>query len=178
MRNLENKSLRGLALRANRLLISPSLDSSVQSTPSPEVARAVPGSDANDTVAYFDSTFDEAMSLAREARDYLAHQERTDLAKLGPLSRLSASCESMRLTARLTQVIAWLMVQKAVHAGELTREEASGERFRLGGREVCEADAPVVDEPLPERLKQLLARSHGLYERVARLDSRLDTGTH
>ena len=76
--------------------------------------------DASQSVAYFDSTFEEAMALTRETRDYLAYQESGDLAKLNAIARLVVSCESMRLTARLTQVVAWLLVQKAVHAGELT----------------------------------------------------------
>ena len=36
------------------------------------------------------------------------------------------SVETMRLTARLGQIIAWLFVQRAMHAGELTLEEVRG----------------------------------------------------
>ncbi|MEE8505812.1 MAG: DUF1465 family protein [Kiloniellales bacterium] len=130
--------------------------------------------DASQSVAYFDSTFEEAMALTRESRDYLAYQESGDLAKLNPIARLVASCESMRLTARLTQVVAWLLVQKAVHAGELTREEAREQRYRLSGREVCEDTEPLGEAALPDRLSELLERSHQLYLRVARLDAMLD----
>jgi GH25 family lysozyme M1 (1,4-beta-N-acetylmuramidase) len=35
---------------------------------------------ATKTVTYFDSTFDEAMALTREARDYLAYQEKAPCA--------------------------------------------------------------------------------------------------
>jgi len=126
------------------------------------------------TVAYFDSTFDEALALTRQARDYLAYQEKADLANLSPVGRMAASCESMRMTARMTQVIAWLLVQKAVHAGELTREEAAGAKYRLAGQGICEDVEPLAAEPLPERLNELLARSHQMYQRVARLDAMLD----
>ncbi len=126
------------------------------------------------TITYFDNTFEEAMALIREARDYLAFQEKADLSKLTPVGRMAASCESMRLTARMTQVIAWLLVQKAVHAGDLTREAAAESQYRLSGQEVCEDDAPLAAEPLPERLMDLLERSHRLYRRVARLDAMLD----
>ena len=125
-------------------------------------------------IAYFDSTLDEAMALAREARDYLAHQKQADFDKLSPTGKLVASCESMRLTARVTQVVAWLLVQKAVHAGELTREQAAEEDYRLAGQSVCEQTEPVIDTPLPERLAQLLESSYRLYQRVARLDAMLD----
>ena len=129
---------------------------------------------AAETVAYFDTTFEEAMSLTCAARDYLAYQEKVDLAKLSPVGRMVASCETMRLTARMTQVIAWLLVQKAVHAGDITREEAKEPRYRLSGQEVCDAVEPLAAEPLPERLVELLDSSHHLYRRIARLDAMLD----
>ena len=130
--------------------------------------------DANTSIAYFDNTFGEAMALAREAREYLAYQDSGEGSRLSPKLRLTVSCEAMRMTARLTQVVAWLLVQKAVHAGELTREQASQPRYRLGGQEVCQATSPVADEPLPDRLNDMLERSHRLYQRVVRLDAMLD----
>lgn len=126
------------------------------------------------TVTYFDSTFDEAMALTREARDYLAYQEKGEMAKLSPVGRMAASCESMRMTARMTQVIAWLLVQKAVHAGDLSRDEAADSKYRLAGHEICGDIEPLAAEPLPERLTELLMRSHRMYQRVARLDATLD----
>ena len=129
---------------------------------------------AAQTVAYFDTAFEEAMSLTRAARDYLAYQEKVDLAKLSPVGRMVASCETMRMTARMTQVIAWLLVQKAVHAGDITREEAAEPRYRLSGQEVCDDVEPLAAEPLPERLVELLESSHHLYQRIARLDAMLD----
>ena len=125
-------------------------------------------------IAYFDSTLDEALALAREARDYMAHHKQAEFDQLSPAGKLVASCESMRLTARVTQVVAWLLVQKAVHAGELTREQAAEREYRLSGQSVCEATQPVIDTPMPERLAQLLESSYRLYRRVARLDAMLD----
>lgn len=126
------------------------------------------------SVAFFDSTFEEAMALTREARDYLTFQEKADLAEVDPVTRMVASCESMRLTTRLTQVVAWLLVQRAVHAGEITRQQAKQPQYRLSGREVCAETEPVAEAALPERLNELLQRSLSLYERVARLDRMLD----
>src|SRR3546814_4398512 len=88
------------------------------------------------TVAFFDSTFEEALGLTREARDYLTHVEPRERERMMPNDRMLASCEAMRLTSRLTQVMAWLLVQKAVHAGEMTREEARAPQHRLGGQSV------------------------------------------
>jgi len=126
------------------------------------------------TVAFFDSTFEEALALTREARDYLTHGEPQDRHHLTPNERMLASCEAMRLTSRLTQVMAWLLVQKAVHAGEMTREEAKAPEFRLSGKSVCEETVPPVEGQLQPRLAELLERSHSLYQRVARLDALQD----
>ena len=142
--------------------------------PSLSTNRAPLVTDAVREIAYFDSTFDEAMALTREAHDYLAHQKQADIDGLNAVGRLVASCESMRLAARVTQIVAWLLVQKAVHAGEITREEATVPERRLSGKSVCGAPEPVLDEPLPERLAELLDNSLRLYQRVARLDEMLD----
>ena len=131
-------------------------------------------SDPARPVAYFDSTYEEAVALARDARDYLLYQESADNAKLSPAGRLTVSCEAMRVTTRVTQIIAWLLVQKAVHAGEMERAQAAGPPFRLGGQKVCKAAAPPGGEALPEGLTELLDRSLSLYARVERLDAMLD----
>ena len=126
------------------------------------------------TVTFFDSTFEEALALTREARDYLTHAEPRDREHLTPNDRMLASCEAMRLTSRLTQVMAWLLVQKAVHAGEMTREEGIAPEFRLAGKSVCEDTTLPVEGKLQPRLAELLERSLNLYQRVARLDALQD----
>ena len=134
-------------------------------------------SDRGESIAFLDSTFEEALDLAREARDYLARLEPADRAKLAPEARLVTSCEAMRLTARLTQVMAWLMVQKAVAAGEMTRIEATAGSHRLEGQKICADADPVAGDYLPPRLVQLLQASHALYARAARLDALLEEGS-
>ena len=126
------------------------------------------------TVAYFDNTFEEALTLAREARNYIVYQDGSEIAKLDPAARLVVSCESMRVTARVGQIIDWLLVQKAVHAGELSRAEATEAPYRLAGQKVCAQSELVADEKIPLRLAELLERSHNLYARVQRLDAMLD----
>ncbi len=125
------------------------------------------------TVAYFDNTFGEALALAREARNYIVYQDSVEAAKLDPAERLVLACESMRVTARVGQIIAWLLVQKAVHAGELSRDEAAEAPFRLAGQKVCAVSELIADEKNPLRLAELLERSHSLYSRVERLDAML-----
>ncbi len=124
--------------------------------------------------AFFDATFQEALALTREAREYLAYQDGLDRRDMDAQGRLLASCESMRMTARLTQVMAWLLVQKAVHAGEMTPEDATAPELRLSGQEVCAESDPRINDKLQPALLDLLDRSRLLYERVARLDAMLD----
>jgi len=126
------------------------------------------------TVTFFDSTFEEALALTREARDYLTHAEPRERERMTPNDRMLASCEAMRMTSRLTQVMAWLLVQRAVHAGEMTREEARAPEYRLGGQSVCGDAKPPVEGTLQPRLAELLERSLRLYQRVARLDALQD----
>ncbi len=53
---------------------------------------------------FFDRTYREAFSLLIEARNYMAHVERCERNQLGLVGRLELACETMRVTARLTQV--------------------------------------------------------------------------
>jgi len=121
-------------------------------------------------VAFFDRTYDEAMALIREARDFFAERQRQPASPTRAAVELVTSCESMRLTARLTQIMAWLLVQKAIHAGELSRDDAIKPEHRLGGRHICEVEGPWSELGLPQRLQTLLERSLNLYSRIARLD--------
>lgn len=110
------------------------------------------------------------MALLVEARNYIAFHEASDHRNLPPHVRLQVSYESMRVTSRLTQAMAWLLAQKAVHAGELTMAQAASEEYALAGGEICSDPSGSDNEDLPSGLRGLLERSHQLYTRVARLD--------
>lgn len=120
--------------------------------------------------AFFGKTYGEAMSLLLEARDYLTYGEPVDRARLSQFDQLRLCCETMRLTARLTEIMAWLLAQRAVHAGEITQEEALGEHRALGDVSVCIDGLDAAETVMPRGLASLLERSHALYIRVARLD--------
>ncbi|MDP6709714.1 MAG: DUF1465 family protein [Alphaproteobacteria bacterium] len=125
--------------------------------------------------AFFASTYEEAFQLVLEARHYLGERSRPEVTALGVEATLAYSVESMRMTARLTQVMAWLMAMRAAHEGELSRDELSEERWRLGGHEVCLADATQGTEALPAGFRDLIERSERLFVRISRLD-RLSAG--
>ncbi|MBU2092187.1 MAG: DUF1465 family protein, partial [Alphaproteobacteria bacterium] len=84
-----------------------------------------------------DRTFDEILDLLVEARDCATAMRRRPVARRIGVAEIRASSEALRVTSRLTHAMAWVMVQKAVHAGEITPEEASAEEHRLGGQSVC-----------------------------------------
>ena len=114
-----------------------------------------------------DSLYVEAMVLADEARSYFDSAARDDRLGLEPVDRVGFSCESLKVTTRLMHVIAWLLTQRAVTAGELTRSQAGETDRRLG-------PAPNSEEALLPRLPkpaaELIRASEELYERVRRLD--------
>src|SRR4030095_10857080 len=92
-----------------------------------------------------DSLYVEAMVLADEARSYFDSAARDDRLRLEPVDRGGFSCESLKVTTRLMHVIAWLLTQRAVTAGELTRAQAGQTDRRLG-------PAPTSDDALLPRL--------------------------
>ncbi|HVJ43693.1 MAG TPA: DUF1465 family protein [Dongiaceae bacterium] len=122
------------------------------------------------TVEFFDRTMMETMALLAESRRYLIDRAETET-KARPVDQgLITSMETMRLVARLTQVLAWLLTHRAVHAGELTLWEATRPDRRLGGHTLCNRSNGEDDPKLPEELRRLLQRSLSLYQRIARLD--------
>ena len=118
-----------------------------------------------------DALYVEAMVLADEARSYFDTIGRDDRLSLDPIDRVGFSCESLKVTTRLMHVIAWLLTQRAVEAGEISRRQARSPARRLG-------EAPETDETLLAKLPRaaidLIDSSRDLYARVKRLD---DGGT-
>ncbi|HEX6979349.1 MAG TPA: DUF1465 family protein [Alphaproteobacteria bacterium] len=120
------------------------------------------------TTQFFDRTYNEAMALLLAARDYMTYAQPSQQPSLAPMDRLKVSCEAMRLTARLSHIMAWLLAQRAVHAGEISQETAA-QMYALSDDDVCLLETETQDE-LPPRLRELLAQSRALYVRVTRLD--------
>ena len=69
--------------------------------------------------AYYNRTYDEALEMTVEARDYVADVLIADRDSAAFGKRCYFNCEALRLTTRLSQMMAWLMVQRAVHAVEI-----------------------------------------------------------
>lgn len=114
-----------------------------------------------------DSLYVEAMLLADEARSYFDQDARIAREALDPFGRVTFSCESLKVTTRLMHIIAWLLTQRAVDAGELTPRDALDPSRRLG-------ESPVTDDAvlaqMPADAQALIEASIDLHRRVARLD--------
>ncbi len=76
----------------------------------------------------------------------------------------------MRLTTRLMQIASWLLLQRAVNEGELTRTQALTERHRVKLTRQDLACAPDIFEQLPDTLRALSRRSLRIQERIIHLD--------
>lgn len=123
------------------------------------------------TALYIARTYDEACDLLVEARGFAAREYHKKRKSSGSgRDRLMCNRESFRLTSRLTQVMAWLLAQKAYQAGELSREDIAKDAFRLDGEGVCMDCSAAHDAELPRQLTSLLGRSYALYCRVRRMD--------
>ncbi len=114
-----------------------------------------------------DSLYVEAMLLADEARSYFDEGGRLEREALDPMARVAFSCESLKVTTRLMHVIAWLLTQRAIDAGEMTAREALDPSRRLGLPPVTDAAAMAA---MPPHAQALIEASADLFRRTARLD--------
>lgn len=115
-----------------------------------------------------DQLYVEAMVLADEARTYFDEGGRQEREALDPIARVAFSCESLKVTTRLMHVIAWLLTQRAIDAGEMTAREALDPSRRLGDPPVTDADTLVA---MPPHARLLIDNSIDLYRRTALLDA-------
>jgi len=124
-------------------------------------------------IAFLNSTYTDALTLLVEARNYITYRQDVEERGLSPSQRVRISFETMRLTTRLTQAMAWLLAQRAVQQGEFTQSQAVGPEYALGGHDIC-LDVGAHDQDLlPEGLRSLLDRSLELYRRVDRLERQI-----
>jgi regulator of CtrA degradation len=122
------------------------------------------------STAFYDRLFAEALGLCRETREYMNGAGGRPVPGAAFDQQLAFCLEGMRLTARLTQVMAWLLVQRAAAEGEIEPDELARESWRLSGQAVCLAEPAVPLASMPGRLRALVERGERLYRRVARLD--------
>ena len=131
---------------------------------------------------FIDRTYTEVIILLEEVREYatLYGTNNTSLSFPKCDHNLVIS-EMLRLTTRLSAMVAWLLIQKGVARGDITAEQAHKNQYRLFDHRVCTQDSCTVDVALPPRLKRLLEKSEELFNRVSKMDrmaARLFTGVY
>ncbi len=121
----------------------------------------------------FKALYAEGMGLVEETANYLDGDGRNAAKVLPRMASVLYAAESMRLTTRLMQMASWLLLQRAVNNGEMTREQVVAEKskVRLDGF-VCDRSAPGWND-LPEKFKDLVERSLRLQTRVSLLDKEI-----
>ena len=111
------------------------------------------------------------MALVEETARYLDGKGREEARELPRKAAMLYAGESMRVTTRLMQAASWLLVQRAVHDGDMERDDAAATTaIAWAPRKSAWAAAPRTSRLLPVALRDLLARSDNLYRRIARLD--------
>jgi regulator of CtrA degradation len=123
------------------------------------------------TSEQFHKVFQEGMGLVEETAAYLDGPGRQEVRGLGRQGAIAYATESMRLTTRLMQLASWLLLQRALSAGELTREAAEIEKERINLSEIGPGHDLDGAERLPAGLNALVERSLRLHERVVTLDA-------
>jgi regulator of CtrA degradation len=127
-------------------------------------------------VIFMSSVFDETMQLLSEAHEYFHTFGKEDQERIEENLRTLYSCEMSRITLRLSSVMAWLMVQRAIFSGKIPPEERA--RYGLDFQDICRVDNRVLHGVLPSYVCFLLDRTLELYERVLRLDNQTKTTIH
>lgn len=127
-----------------------------------------------------DRTFDEGVALTIEARNYIAYHEQSDRRELDLPHCLQVGYQHTRVSARLIQVMTWLLAMKALLSGEISPEQFASPEYILPESEECESPTGPELAELPTGLRHLLERTHALYLRILRLDAmvraKLDAG--
>ena len=118
----------------------------------------------------FRALFREGMDLVEQAASYLDGEGREVAKGLARHEALAYAAESMRLTTRLMQLASWLLLQRAVNEGEMTKAQASCEKHKVKLSSQDVASAPEAFARLPVKLRDLVAQSLRLQARIIHLD--------
>jgi len=124
----------------------------------------------------FDALYREGMGLIEEVAAYLDGDGRADSRILSREASFLYATESMRLTTRLMQLASWLLLQRAVNEGEITRENARSEKEKVKFSATPSERGGPGYEQLPDTLKSYIDKGDRLFDRVMQFDT-LERGT-
>lgn len=117
--------------------------------------------------AQIENLYVEAMVLADEAYGCFAVSRDRAIQPGQAAQRVALACESLKTTTRLMHVIAWLLHQRALLAGEPGASDRDS-AAQLG--DALAADRAMCDRFDPA-VQRIVYDSERLFERVCRLDA-------
>ena len=134
----------------------------------------------------FKEMFRDGMTLVEECANYLDGDGREAAKDLRRQTAMLYGSESMRLTTRLMQLASWLLLQRAVSDGEMTRQQLLEEKQKIRLDNLPNSSQGPGWEELPERFIDLVNRSQALQNRIIVLDQEIysadnddrETGNH
>lgn len=121
----------------------------------------------------FKAMFRDGMALVEETATYLDGQGRAAVKDLNRPSSMLYGSESMRLTTRLMQLASWLLLQRAVSDGEMTREQLLEEKKKIRLETLPKSIHGPGWDDLPGHFVELVARSIALQNRILVLDNEI-----
>ena len=113
-----------------------------------------------------EALYSEALVLADEVRAVFAAGVREPLTGEDAFVRLALSTEGLKTTTRMMHVLAWLLNQRALLAGELSESQVRRHGALPADRASDEAQLGLLE---PET-RELIAETERLHQRIARLD--------
>lgn len=126
----------------------------------------------SDSLSFIKASLDKAHGILHETHEYIKWQAPQDIKKMDEARANKVSTEAMRITVRLTQVITWLLLRRALLKGDVTEEEALSEDYQVLQGRGCLNDKSERDIDIPRRLRELLVKSRQIYINTLKLDQK------
>lgn len=118
----------------------------------------------------FDRVCAEGMALVERSAAYLDGAGRDESKGLPGHIVVLYATESMRLTTRLLELASWLLIRRALKAGEITAEEADIKSARVKLQTLGRPAHTSGFAELPQGLRGLIEESFALHDRIVQLD--------
>lgn len=122
----------------------------------------------------FTNIYSEGMTLVEETAAYLETEGREEAKKLSRVAATLYAAESMRLTTRLMQLASWLLLQRALNAGEMSEEQVRSEKDKIRLDTNSSSKDMAAWNELPEKFTDLVRRSLRLQKQVRTMDEGSD----
>ena len=122
--------------------------------------------------AFIEDAYQDTLSLMTELRDFLAEVQAAPEdpnADRPPDVRARIVKEISSITRNLTEAMAWLLLQKAAGAGEITPEGAETRADGLLAQVDADRIAAADGAELPLEIRGYMDRSRRLYDQVLSL---------